>query len=71
MIALGARFDDRVTSQLAHFCPEARILHVDIEPSQLDKVVTSHMSLVADLRQLMPVWRSISSSARTTWLPTG
>lgn len=59
VIALGARFDDRVTSQLAHFCPEARILHVDIEPSQLDKVVTSHMSLVADLRQLMPVWRSI------------
>jgi len=59
LIALGARFDDRATGKVAQFCPHAQILHVDIDASELDKIKTAHLGLVADvaeaLRALLPV----------------
>lgn len=45
IIALGARFDDRVTNNVNKFCPNARIVHVDIDPSTLDKIINSHLAV--------------------------
>jgi acetolactate synthase-1/2/3 large subunit len=54
LIALGARFDDRVTGKLATFAPEAKIVHLDVDPAEISKLVTATVPLVGDLRQLLP-----------------
>jgi len=48
VICAGARFDDRVTGKLEHFCPQARVIHVDIDPASIGKVVRTDVRLVGD-----------------------
>ncbi|WP_020654090.1 biosynthetic-type acetolactate synthase large subunit [Massilia niastensis] len=48
VVCVGARFDDRVTGKLEHFCPGARIVHIDIDPGSIGKVVQADVSLVGD-----------------------
>ncbi|HEY0488453.1 MAG TPA: thiamine pyrophosphate-dependent enzyme, partial [Telluria sp.] len=48
VVCVGARFDDRVTGDLAHFCPNARIIHIDIDPCSTGKVVRADVGLVGD-----------------------
>jgi len=50
MIVIGARFDDRITGNLERFAPEARVIHIDIDPAELDKVRHAHIGIVADAR---------------------
>jgi acetolactate synthase-1/2/3 large subunit len=54
LIALGARFDDRVTGKLSTFAPEAKIVHLDIDPAEISKLVTATVPLVGDLKRLLP-----------------
>jgi acetolactate synthase-1/2/3 large subunit len=54
IIALGARFDDRVTGKLSTFAPEAKIVHLDIDPAEISKLVTATVPLVGDLKRLLP-----------------
>ena len=49
LVAVGVRFDDRATGKVAEFCPDAKIIHVDIDPSELDKIKTSHASITGDV----------------------
>jgi len=69
LIAVGARFDDRATGKVAGFCPQAKIVHIDIDPSELDKIKTAHVGIAGDvdesLRLLLP---SIKPQARQGWL---
>ncbi|TVQ87874.1 MAG: acetolactate synthase 3 large subunit [Chromatiaceae bacterium] len=46
LIAIGARFDDRVTGKIEHFCPHAEIIHVDVDPSSISKTVKVHIPIV-------------------------
>ncbi len=48
LVAVGVRFDDRVTGKLATFAPQAEIVHIDIDPSNIGKVKQPHISLVSD-----------------------
>ena len=48
VVCVGARFDDRVTGRLADFCPGARVIHIDVDPASIDKVVKAHVPLVGD-----------------------
>lgn len=48
VVCVGARFDDRVTGELKHFCPGARIIHVDIDPTSIGKIVRADVALVGD-----------------------
>ena len=48
VLCVGARFDDRVTGKLDEFCPLARKIHIDIDPSSIDKVVKVDVPLVGD-----------------------
>ncbi|NJC86966.1 MAG: biosynthetic-type acetolactate synthase large subunit [Desulfuromonas sp.] len=53
LIALGARFDDRVTGKIATFAPHAKIIHVDIDPTSIKKNVRVDLPIVGDLRDVL------------------
>ncbi|MDH5484157.1 MAG: acetolactate synthase 3 large subunit [Gammaproteobacteria bacterium] len=53
LIAIGARFDDRVTGNLEKFCPSATIVHVDIDPASISKNVKVDVPIVGDVKQVM------------------
>ncbi len=53
LIAIGARFDDRVTGDLERFCPYAKIIHIDIDPSSISKTVTADVPIVGSAGQIL------------------
>jgi len=53
LIAIGARFDDRVTGNVEKFCPHARIIHVDIDPSSISKNVKVDIPIVGSVRNVL------------------
>lgn len=53
LIAIGARFDDRVTGNIAHFCPNARIIHIDIDPSSISKNVRVDIPIVGPVKSVL------------------
>ncbi len=54
LIAVGARFDDRVTGKLNTFAPNAKVIHMDIDPAEMNKLRQAHVSLQGDLNALLP-----------------
>ena len=68
LIAVGARFDDRATGKVAAFCPEAAIIHIDIDPSEQGKIKSAAIGLVGDvsavLTRLLP---QINTDQRLVW----
>jgi acetolactate synthase I/II/III large subunit len=69
LIAAGVRFDDRATGKVAAFCPQARIIHIDIDPSELGKIKNAHVGIVGDVREvlaaLLPL---VEAQLRADWL---
>ncbi|WP_166844205.1 acetolactate synthase large subunit [Isoptericola sp. BMS4] len=72
IIAVGARFDERVTGDTTLFAPDACVVHIDIDPAEISKIRHAHVPIVADartalaalcrtLRPLAPTWRDLSS----------
>jgi acetolactate synthase I/II/III large subunit len=53
LLALGVRFDDRVTGKLATFAPQARVIHVDIDPANIGKNVAPMLALAGDVKQAL------------------
>src|SRR6187431_2822593 len=53
LVALGARFDDRVTGKAALFAPNAKIVHVDIDPAEISKIRTADVPIVGDLKDVL------------------
>jgi acetolactate synthase I/II/III large subunit len=53
LIAVGARFDDRVTGKLSEFCPEARVIHIDIDPTSIKKTFHAHIPIVGDVKAVL------------------
>jgi acetolactate synthase-1/2/3 large subunit len=53
IISLGARFDDRVTNNVDKFCPYADIIHVDIDPASISKIVNAHVPVVGDVKTVV------------------
>ncbi|AJZ90787.1 Acetolactate synthase isozyme 2 large subunit [Beauveria bassiana D1-5] len=54
LLAVGARFDDRVTGKLNTFAPHAKVIHMDIDPAELSKLRQAHVALQGPLNQLLP-----------------
>ena len=53
LVAIGARFDDRVTGDLEQFCPHAKIIHIDIDPSSIAKNVQVDVPIVGDVKHVL------------------
>ncbi len=54
LIALGVRFDDRVTGRLAAFAPHAKVIHVDIDPAEVGKNRQADLPIVGDVKRVLP-----------------
>ena len=54
LVAVGARFDDRVTGKISTFAPNAKIIHIDIDPAEIGKNLTSHIPVVGDVKLVLP-----------------
>ena len=65
--AVGARFDDRVTGKLAEFAPQAKFIHIDIDPAEISKNVPAHIPIVGDarniLRKLIAEYRALEADS--------
>ncbi|MDR3630206.1 MAG: acetolactate synthase large subunit [Desulfocapsaceae bacterium] len=69
LIAAGVRFDDRATGRIAEFCPAARVIHMDIDPSEISKLKTADLALTGDVRQgLSRLAQLIRPRRRQAWL---
>ncbi len=75
IIAIGARFDDRVTGNLEKFCPDAKIIHVDIDPASISKNVLVDIPIVGPVKQVLTEMirllnkaeRQVDSEALADW----
>ncbi len=64
IIAIGMRFDDRVTGDLEHYARQARIIHVDIDESEFNKNVKAHLTVHADAREALDALLPLINKAR-------
>jgi acetolactate synthase I/II/III large subunit len=71
LIAVGMRFDDRVTGDVTKFAPHARIIHIDIDPSEMGKVFSPTVPIVADAcAALAALARYVTAGDHQDWLAT-
>src|SRR5215211_4556487 len=54
IVAIGARFDDRITGKLSEFAPRAKFVHVDVDPAEISKNVPAHIPIVGDAKDVIP-----------------
>jgi acetolactate synthase I/II/III large subunit len=54
IIAIGARFDDRITGKISEFAPRAKFIHIDIDPAEISKNVPAHIPIVGDAANILP-----------------
>jgi len=69
IVSLGSRFDDRLTGKLEQFGANARIVHVDIDPAEVDKSVTVDAAVIGDLKDVLPALTPlVEQRDREAWL---
>ncbi len=69
LIALGARFDDRVTGDPAKFAPDAKVIHVDIDPAELGKIRMAQVPILGDVKTVIKqLTQSVKSKKHSEWL---
>ena len=69
LVAVGMRFDDRVTGQISQFAPDAQIIHIDIDPSEMGKVLRPEVPIVADARTaLAALTAAVAPGRHDAWL---
>jgi acetolactate synthase-1/2/3 large subunit len=73
IVAIGARFDDRITGKLSEFAPHAKFIHIDVDPAEISKNVPAHIPIVGDaknvLGRLVSEYRSLEADRErlTDW----
>ncbi len=69
LICVGARFDDRAIGKTAEFCPNAKIIHIDIDRSELHKVKNAHVAIAGDVGQVLSeLLPRVKPQLRKRWL---
>ena len=63
LIAIGARFDDRVTGNLEKFCPEAKIIHIDVDPASISKNVKVDIPIVGEVKEILDAINALLEQA--------
>ncbi len=68
LLAFGVRFDDRAIGKVKEFCPQASIIHIDIDGSEIDKIKKSTISLTADIKDALEhIIPLIEDNRREKW----
>ncbi|MCX6346013.1 MAG: biosynthetic-type acetolactate synthase large subunit, partial [Armatimonadetes bacterium] len=68
LIAIGARFDDRVTGKLAAFAKRAKVIHIDIDPAEIAKTVTPDVSIIGDCKRVLEMLNEkVAPRAASDW----
>ncbi|ODS24459.1 acetolactate synthase, large subunit, biosynthetic type [Candidatus Endobugula sertula] len=75
ILAVGARFDDRVTNKIEKFCPDATVIHIDIDPTSISKTIAAHIPIVGSvesvlrdmLKMIETSGKSLDTSALNSW----
>ena len=69
LVSVGMRFDDRVTGRLDKYAKQAKIIHLDIDPSEIDKNVLAHVGVWGDCKETLPLLTmGIEQKDRSEWL---
>lgn len=69
LVNIGARFDDRATGRLSGFAPNARVVHVDVDPAEIGKNVQTHVPVVGDAREALKMLiDEVDAGDHTAWL---
>ena len=69
LLALGMRFDDRVTGNLAKYAPKAKKIHIEIDPAEINKCVKVDVALIGDLREVLPkLLPKVTRTDSSEWL---
>ncbi|MBI3744264.1 MAG: biosynthetic-type acetolactate synthase large subunit [Chloroflexi bacterium] len=69
LIGIGCRFDDRVVGRVADFAPRAKIIHIDIDPAEIDKSVRTTVALVGDVKRVLrQLNQLVEHQTRVEWL---
>ncbi len=69
LIAIGMRFDDRVTGKLTDFARQAKIIHMEIDPAEIDKNVKADLAILGDVKETLPLLtEQIVSRDHSEWL---
>jgi acetolactate synthase-1/2/3 large subunit len=69
LLAFGMRFDDRVTGNLVHYAPTAKKIHIEIDPSEINKNVRADVALIGDLKEVLQLLLPLMpNSTDTSWL---
>ncbi|MBN2040673.1 MAG: biosynthetic-type acetolactate synthase large subunit [Spirochaetes bacterium] len=69
IIALGVRFNDRATGKVDEFCPDAKIIHIDIDPVEIDKIKQSTVSINGDIKEILKLLiPDLSENTRENWI---
>ncbi|MDK2891791.1 acetolactate synthase large subunit [Methanohalophilus sp.] len=69
LIAVGARFDDRVTGKVQSFAPNAKIIHIDIDPAEISKNVTVDIPIVGDAKNVLAsLIKHVKKTERKEWI---
>ncbi len=64
ILAVGARFDDRVTNNVKKFCPNATIIHIDVDPASISKTINAHIPIVGDVKPVLMEMIAILQSSQ-------
>jgi len=69
ILAAGVRFDDRATGKVQEFCPQAKVIHIDIDHSELEKLKPASLAILGDIREVVrALLPRISPIPRQEWL---
>ncbi len=69
LLALGVRFDDRATGKAEEFCQQAAIVHIDIDPAEINKIKATHLSITGDVGSALgDLVRLVEADQRPQWL---
>jgi acetolactate synthase I/II/III large subunit len=69
LVAIGARFDDRVTGNIKKFAPRAKIVHIDIDPASISKTVLVHVPIVGDIKTVLKELNKLVKDKRAKMKP--
>ena len=71
LIAIGARFSDRVVGNASKFARNAKILHIDIDPAEINKNIKTNASIIGDVKEILTILNSrLSETKRPEWIET-